>query len=75
MRWKKSLLVIRKIQRVFVNTLTADGKHYLLNRGNLTQPIQMQLNQKKETSSELFFAFSKSMSNLYTEPKKSDPNS
>ena len=75
MRWKKSLLVIRKIQRVFVNTLTADGKHYPLNRGNLTQPIQMQLNQKKETSSEFFFAFSKSISNLYTEPKKSDPHS
>ena len=28
---------------MFVNALTADDKHYLLNRDNLTQPIQMQL--------------------------------
>ena len=39
LRWKKSLLVIYKILRLFVNTLTADDKHYLLNRDNLTQPI------------------------------------
>ena len=26
-----------------VNTLTVDDKHYVLNRDNLTQPIQMQL--------------------------------
>ena len=61
MRWKKSLLVIRKIQRLFVNRLTADDKHYLLNRGNLTQPIQIQLYKKKETFSEFFLHFQ----NLY----------
>ena len=54
---EKSLLVIHKILIVFVNTLTADDKHYLLNRDNITQPIQMQLYQKQKSFSEYFFAF------------------
>ena len=32
---------------MFGNTLTVHDKHYLLNRDNLTQPIQIQLSQKK----------------------------
>ena len=32
-----------------VNTFTADDKHYLRNRDNLAQLIQMQLSQKKKT--------------------------
>ena len=31
-----------KNHRLFVNTLTVNGKHYLLNRENLRQQIQMQ---------------------------------
>ena len=31
---------------MFVNPFTADDKHYLLNRDNLTQPIHMQKSQK-----------------------------
>ena len=54
---KKSLLVIHKIQRLFVNTLTADDKHYLLNRDNLAQRIQIQLSQKQKTFPEFFFFF------------------
>ena len=57
MGWKKSLLVIHKIQRLFVNTLTADDKHYLLNRDNLAQRIQIQLSQKQKTFPEFFFFF------------------
>ena len=38
--------MIHKILRLFVNTLTVDDKHYLLNRDNLAQQIQMQLYQK-----------------------------
>ena len=34
------------------NTLTLDDNHYLLNRDNLTQPIQIQLSQKQKTFSE-----------------------
>ena len=56
---EKALLVIHKILIVFVNTLTADDKHYLLNRDNLTQPIQMQLYQKQKTFSEYFPCISK----------------
>ena len=37
--------------RVFFNTLTVNDKHSLLNRDNLTQPIQMQLYQKQKTFS------------------------
>ena len=43
---EKSVLVIDKILRLLVNTLTADDKHYMLNRNNLAQPIQTQLSEK-----------------------------
>ena len=56
---QKSLLVIHKILIVFVNTLTADDKHYLLNRDNLTTPIQMQLYQKQQSFLEFFSCISK----------------
>ena len=59
LHWKKSVLVRKKILRLFVNTLTVDEKHYLLNRDNLTQPIQMQLYQKQKTFSEFFFCIFK----------------
>ena len=55
---------------MFVNTLTVDDKHYLLNRDNLTQPIQMQLSKKEKTFSEFFFAFLKSILNYKHLPKK-----
>ena len=69
------MLEIYKIVRVFVNTLTADDKHYLPNRDNLTQPIQMQLSEKQKTFSEFFFAFLKSILNYKHLPKKDDPRS
>ena len=47
LHWKKSLLVIHKMLRVFFNTLTVDDKDYLLNREKLTQPIHTQFSQKK----------------------------
>ena len=59
-----SLLVIEKIVRLFVNTLPADEKHYLLNRENLTQPIEIELYQKEKTISEFFLAFLKSILNF-----------
>ena len=67
--------MIYKILRLFVNALTGDDKHYLLNRDNLTQPIQMQLSQKQKTFSEFFFAFLKSILNFKHLPKKDDPHS
>ena len=55
--------MIHKILGLFVNTLTVDDKHYMLNRDNLTQPIQIQLSQKQKNFSEFFFAFLKSILN------------
>ena len=48
--------------RLFVNTLTVNGKHYLLNRDNLTQAIQIQLSEQQKTFSKFFFLW---FPNLY----------
>ena len=72
---KKSLLVICKISRLFPNTLSTDGKYSLLNRDNLTQPIQMQLSRKQKTFSEFFSAFLKSSLNFEHFEKRNDRHS
>ena len=46
---------------MFVNTLTVNNKHYLLNRDNLMEPVQVQLSREKKTFCEFFFAFLKSI--------------
>ena len=66
--------MIHKILGLFLNTLTVDDKHYMLNRDNLTQPIQLQLSQKQKTFSQIFFAFLKSILNYKHLPKKYDPH-
>ena len=73
--WKKSLLMICKVLKLFVNALTARDKYSLRNRNNLTQPIRRQLSQKQETFSEFCFAFSKSTLNFKHFPKKEDTHS
>ena len=72
---KKSLLVICKILRLFVNTLSVDDKYALLNRDNLTQPIHTQLFQKQKKFSGIFFAILKSILNFEHFLKKDDPYS
>ena len=72
---KKSLLVICKILRLFVNTFSAVDKYSLPNREYLTQPIQVQLSQKQKTFPPLFSAFSKSKLNFEHFQKKDDPHS
>ena len=67
--------MIHKILTLFVKTLTVDERHYLLNRDNLTQPIQMQLSEKQKTFSQFFFAFLKSILNFKHLPKNDDPHS
>ena len=52
-----------------------DDKHYLLNRENLTQPIQMQLSEKQKVFSQFFFGFLKSMLIFKQFPKSDDPHS
>ena len=67
--------MIHKILRPFVNTLTIDDKHYLLNRDNLTEPIQMQLSKKQKTFSKISFVFLNSLLNFNHLLKKDDPHS
>ena len=73
--YKKSLLLICKISRLFPNTLSADGKYSLFNRDNLKQPIQMQSSRKQKTFSEFFSAFLKSSLNFEHFQKKDDSHS
>ena len=68
--WKKSMLGLCKILRLFINTLTDKDKYCLLYRDNLTQPIQILLSQKQKTSSEFFSDFLKSTLNFVDFQKK-----
>ena len=60
---------------MFVNTLTVDIKHSLLNRDNLTRPIRTQLSQKQKAFSQFFLAFSKFTLNFDHFQTKDDPHS
>ena len=72
---KKSLLVIWKILKLFLNTLSVVDKYSLLNSFNLTQAIQMQLSRKQKPFSQSFFAYFKSSLNFEHFGKKHDPHS
>ena len=59
-----------KILKLFVNTLTANEKYSLLNRGILQQRIQMHLSQKQKAFSQLFCAIFKPTLNFENFQKK-----
>ena len=63
-----------KILVLLLNTLAADEKYTVLNRDNLTIPIQTQLSEKQKTFSEFFPAFLKSRLNLKHFEKEDDPH-
>ena len=69
------MLVLCKILRLFVKTLTDDEKYSLLYRENLTQPIQILLSQKPKTFSQLFSSILKYTLNFAHFQKKDDPHS
>ena len=69
------MLVVWKILKLFVNTLTDDDKYSLLYRDNLMQPIQKLLSQKQKTFSQFFSAFLKFTLNFEDSRKKDDPHS
>ena len=69
------MLVLCKILRMFVTTLTDDGNGSLLYRNNLMQPIQILLFHKQKSFSKFFSAFSKSALNFEHCGKKDDPHS
>ena len=50
-----------QIAKAVNNTLTVNDKHYLVNRENLMQPIQMQLSEKEKNFLNFFLHFQ----NLY----------
>ena len=72
--FKKFLLVICKISRLFPNTLSADGNYSLVNRNNLEQLIHMQVSRKQKTFSYFFSEFLKSSLNFEHFLKKDDPH-
>ena len=72
---KKSLLVICKFLRLFVNTLSAVDKYSLPNREHLTQTIQFKLSKKQKSFPSIFSAFSKSKLNFEHFQEKDDPHS
>ena len=78
--WKQlslenSLFVICIILGLFAYTLTGNDKYSLPNRGNLTQPTQMQLSYKQKTFSEVFSAVLKSRLTFDHFQEKGDPPS
>ena len=56
-----------------VNILATDKKCHVLNRENLTIPIQMQLSKKQKTFFEFFATFLNSRLNFEIFEKKNDP--
>ena len=67
--------MIWKILRLFVNTLTAYDKSYVLNREYLVHPIHMQLSQKQKTFSQFCSQILKSRLNFEHVQKKNDTHS
>ena len=61
-------MVISKILGLSVNTLTTNDKNFLLNKNNLTQPVQMELSEKQKPVSHFFSEFLKGRSNLEDRP-------
>ena len=69
------MLVLCKVLRLLVNTLTDHEKYSLSYRENLTEPIQILLSQKRTTFSEFFSAFLKSPLYCADFQKKDDSHS
>ena len=69
------MLVLCKILRLLVKTLTDDDKYSLLYRENLTQPIQILFSQKPKTFSRLSSETLKLTLNFEHFEKKDDPHS
>ena len=68
---EKSLLLTWKILGLLVKTFAADEKYPVLNRENLTIPIQMELPQKETHFSNFFAEFLESRLNFeYSEKKR-----
>ena len=69
------MLVLCKILRLFVHTLTPDGKYSLLIRDKLTQPFQILLSEKQKSFSQFFSSFLKCTLNFQHLRKKDHSHS
>ena len=69
------MLVLCKILRLFVNTLSDDDKYSLLNRDNLMQLIQILLSQKQKTFFVFLSPFLNCALNFENFKKRYDPHS
>ena len=69
------LLLISEILGLFVNTLTAEDNYSVRDKGNLTQPIELQLSKNEKTFSKIFAPFLKCRSNFQHSRKKDDHHS
>ena len=69
------MLVLCKILRLFVNTLTPDGKYSLLIRDKLKKPLQILLSEKQKRFSEFFSSFLKCTLNFQHFRKKDHTHS
>ena len=72
---EKCLFLILQILGLLVKTLAVDEKYLVLQRDNLTMPVQMQLTQKLKTFWQFFAAFLKSALIFKYFEKKGDPHS
>ena len=70
--WKKSALVRFEIFRLFVNTLTPDGKYSRRNMQIFWQQLQTILSQEEKTFRGFFIAFPKCAWNLEHSEKKEE---
>ena len=73
--WRKSILVLCKIFRLFVNKLTPDDKYCLLLRDKVEQPIQILLSLKQTSFLKFFSSFPKSTLYFKHFQKKDDTHS
>ena len=71
--WEKALLLIYNVLVHLGNTLAVYENYPILNRDNLTIPIQMQLSEKEKTFSEFLAAFLKANLNFKYFGEKYDP--
>ena len=58
-----SALVLDEIVKVFLNTLTSDGKYPVEGCENFQLPFQTQLSEKRKTVAQLFVPFPDSTAN------------
>ena len=73
--WNMSHLVWSEISKIFINTLTADGKYPAQGCENFQYAIEMQLSEKQKTFSDFCVWFLDSTSNFEHFERKDDCHS